>query len=228
MFFPIAGTFAVARTSEKSNDYSPLPYGPPGLVLVGGTTVYIALVVAAYYHRYSLGCPKHTRGRGYCMAAGAVVVFVAATAPIVHAPLLYAPRSVATMAIAMEKNETTRVRHLVGMRLKKYVMRREKGEWNGEDGMKAAEHDTTIRNTRPSPNILPITNPNFSWCPRIDKLCICQTWKFQNWERMKLTTKWILRKRKRQPVRNGKVFIAFLNFHDSNPPNASWWFIARS
>jgi hypothetical protein len=66
------------------------------------------------------------------------------------------------MAIAMETNETTIVRHLVGMRLKKYVMRREKGDRNGEDGMKAAEHETTIRNTRPIPNILPITNPIFS------------------------------------------------------------------
>jgi len=53
MFFPIAGTFAVARTSEKSNDYSPL-YGPPGLVLVGGITVYITLVVAVYYHRFPI------------------------------------------------------------------------------------------------------------------------------------------------------------------------------
>jgi len=49
MVFPIAGTFAVARTPEKSDNYSPL-HGPPGLVLVGGMTVYLTMVIAAYYH----------------------------------------------------------------------------------------------------------------------------------------------------------------------------------
>ena len=50
MIFPIAGTFAVARTPEKSDDYSPL-HGPPGLVLVGGIMVYITMAIAAANHR---------------------------------------------------------------------------------------------------------------------------------------------------------------------------------
>ena len=51
IFFPIAGTFAVARTPEKSSDYSPLR-GPPGLVLVGGITVIFTLFVAARFQKF--------------------------------------------------------------------------------------------------------------------------------------------------------------------------------
>ena len=50
MIFSIAGTFAVVRTPEKSNDYSPL-HGPPGLVLVGSIMVYIMMATAAANHR---------------------------------------------------------------------------------------------------------------------------------------------------------------------------------
>jgi len=64
------------------------------------------------------------------------------------------------MAIAAEVNEIEIVRHLVGMRLNKHVMMWEKGDWNGEDDMKAAEHETTRRNVAPIPNILPTTNPS--------------------------------------------------------------------
>jgi hypothetical protein len=100
---------------------------------------------------------------------------------------MYAPSSVAVMAIAAEANETTIVRPLVGMRLNKYAMNWEKGEWNGEDDMKAAEHEMTRRNTRPETNILPIMNPSILSSSQMDKLCRRQTWKFQNGERMKLT-----------------------------------------
>jgi len=82
------------------------------------------------------------------------------TIKICQAGLTYAPSSVAPMAIAAEANETTIVRPLVGMRLNKYAMNWEKWEWNGEDDMKAAEHETTRRNTRPDTNILPIMNPS--------------------------------------------------------------------
>ena len=53
--------------------------------------------------------------------------------------------------------------------------------------MKAAEHETTRRNVRPNPNILPIQNPRVLSCLQIDRLCTCQIWKFQSGERMKLT-----------------------------------------
>ena len=75
---------------------------------------------------------------------------------ICQAGLRYAPNAVDVMAIAAEKTMTTIIRPLVGMRLKKYMMSWEKGDWNGEDGMNAAAHETTRRNVRPMPNILPI------------------------------------------------------------------------
>ena len=47
---------------------------------------------------------------------------------ICQAGLPYAPNAVATMAIAAETNKTAIVRPLVGMKLNKYVMKREKGD----------------------------------------------------------------------------------------------------
>jgi hypothetical protein len=47
ILIPVAGVFAVASTPQRKEGYSPL-CGPPRLVLVGFTTLYLFMAIAAY------------------------------------------------------------------------------------------------------------------------------------------------------------------------------------
>jgi hypothetical protein len=99
----------------------------------------------------------------------------------------YATSSTVATAIATEKQKIRIARHWpidLGMRMNKHSMQREKGEWNGEDGMKAAEAEAARINVRPRPNILPTQNASVSRCIwlRMYRLCIRQTWTFKNEE----------------------------------------------